>query len=354
LKRNPSIGNLVNREVKSLRPISSASQSSTLFPGFVSKDLPVRSRTPDPPQNAGGKYPGDYLPSGQGIGQERHSDPILSPDVNKLNTELQIDHFERSKSLLSVSSIASFKETIFRSSACKVFIWMNAEWKPLTNKDDYIVEVRLTAQNKGSWAILLKSSNKMVLNAWVHQTTTLHRDDANSVSISCEIRQKIEYYKITTLDSAESDQFLNSLLKIKESAKGLNGPTAGYVSRTSSLLNVEPAREVEQTVTQIMETKCRVFLQNDHGVWTNIGWGNMKLFLETPSHRKRIIVNSDKKTKTIIDSIIFEDGVERIGKSVALTLNNMGSSLRIVYLLKMKDEASAVKVFDVMREKRKK
>jgi len=103
-----------------------------------------------------------------------------------------------------------------------------------------------------------------------------------------------------------------------------------------------------------VEGKCRVFLQNDHGVWTNIGWGNMKLSLETPSHRKRITVNSDKKTKTIIDSIISEDGVERIGKSVALTLNNTGSNLRIVYLLKMKDEASAAKVFDIIKEKRKK
>jgi hypothetical protein len=336
--------------------MSSVNQSSSLFPGFSDTDLPIiRSLTPDPPQNAGGKYPGDYLPS-QGIGQERHnSDPIPSPSLrNKLTAGLHVERTNSITSLVSVMSIASFKETIFRSSACEVFIWIGGEWKPLTKKDNCIVEVRLTVQNKGCWAILLESSNRMVLNAWVHSTTTLYREDANSVSISCETGQRKEYYKINTSDSTESDQFLSSLLKIKESAVELNVPKDGYVSRSSSLQKVEPSREVEQTVTQVMEDKCRVFLQNDHGVWTNIGWGIMKLSLETPSHRKRIIVNSDKKTKTIIDAIIREDGVERIGKSVALTLSNMGNNLRIVYLLKMKDEASAVKVLDIIKEKRKK
>ncbi|PKY38580.1 hypothetical protein RhiirA4_537407 [Rhizophagus irregularis] len=355
LKRSPSVGNLINRA--SMRPVSSISQGSNLFPDFSSTDSPItRSRTPDPPQNAGGQYPGDYLPSGQGRGQERHnSDPISSPGIrNKLTVGLQVERANSMASLVSVMSIASFKETIFRSSACEVFVWINSEWRPLTKKDKCIVEVRLTVQNKGCWAILLESSNRMVLNAWVHSATTLHREDENSVSISCEIGQRKEYYKINTTDSAESDQFINYLLKIKESAKELNVPAEGYISRSSSLQTTEPLREVEKTVTQVMEVKCRVFLQNDHGVWTNIGWGNMKLSLETPSHRKRIIVNSDKKTKTIIDAIISEDGVEKVGKSVALTLNNTGSNLRIVYLLKMKDEESAAKVIDIMKEKRKK
>ncbi|CAG8491820.1 3994_t:CDS:10 [Rhizophagus irregularis] len=355
LKRSPSVGNLINRA--SMRPVSSISQGSNLFPDFSSTDSPItRSRTPDPPQNAGGQYPGDYLPSGQGRGQERHnSDPISSPGIrNKLTVGLQVERANSMASLVSVMSIASFKETIFRSSACEVFVWINSEWRPLTKKDKCIVEVRLTVQNKGCWAILLESSNRMVLNAWVHSATTLHREDENSVSISCEIGQRKEYYKINTTDSAESDQFINYLLKIKESAKELNVPAEGYISRSSSLQTIEPLREVEKTVTQVMEVKCRVFLQNDHGVWTNIGWGNMKLSLETPSHRKRIIVNSDKKTKTIIDAIISEDGVEKVGKSVALTLNNTGSNLRIVYLLKMKDEESAAKVIDIMKEKRKK
>ncbi|RIA95246.1 hypothetical protein C1645_734218 [Glomus cerebriforme] len=357
LKRSPSVGNLINRaQDKSLRPLSTISQRSSLFPDFASTDLPtIRSRTPDPPQNAGGEYPGDYLPSEQGKGQERHnSDPMSSPVLrNKLNAGLQSERSNSITSLASVMSIATFKDTIFKSSACKVFVWKNGEWNPLTKKDSCIVEIRMTVQNKGCWVILLEQSKRMVLNAWIHSTTSFHREDENSISISCEIGQRKEYYKIT-LDSAESEQLLQCLSRTKESAKELNVPAGGYISRSSSLQKVEPSREVEQTVTQVMEARCRVFLQNDHGVWTNIGWGNMKLLLETPSHRKRIIVNSDKKTKTIIDAIIFEDGVERIGKSVALTLNNMGSNLRIVYLLKMKDEALAIKAFDVMKEKRNK
>ncbi|CAI2165174.1 4312_t:CDS:10 [Funneliformis geosporum] len=365
--RSPSVGNLISKaHLKSPSPLWSGgvmslnSQSSSLAPsspGSGSTYLPIaRSLTPDPPRNVGGNYPGDYVPfakgNEQGTGQGRLSDPI-SPLVinNKLNAGLR----ERSNSLASLASVMSIavtRETIFRSSACEVFTWVNGEWKPLTKKDKCIVEVRMTAQNKGCWAIILGSSNRMVLNAWIYSTTTLHREDANSVSISCEMGQRREYYKIDTVDSTESDQFIDSLLKVKDNASLNVSP--GFISRSSSLQKIEPLREVEQTSTPIMETRCRVFLQNDHGVWTNLGWGSMKLSLETPSHRKRVIVNSDKKTKTIIDAIIWEDGVERVGKcKVALTLNNMGNNMRIIYLLQMKDEALAAKVFDIMKEKRK-
>src|SRR5204863_252955 len=114
--------------------------------------------------------------------------------------------------------------------------------------------------------------------------------------------------------------------------------------------------EIEQKTSQVMESKCRLFLQNDHGVWTNLGWGQMKLFLETPSYRKRITVNSDKqKTKLLIDSIVWEGGVERVGKAgVAITINNTVSSIpsnttsnRFIYMLQMKDEKTAIKAHDI-------
>ncbi|CAG8457990.1 8829_t:CDS:10 [Funneliformis mosseae] len=365
IKRSPSVGNLISKQqLQSPSPLGSGgfnSQSSSLFPSTPGSDSPiVRSLTPDPPRNVGGNYPGDYVPfaegNEQGTGQGRLSDPISPLDIkNRLNAGLR----ERSNSIASLASVMSIavdQETIFRSSSCEVFTWVNGEWKPLTKKDKCIVEIRMTAQKKGCWAIILGSSNRMVLNAWIYSSTTLHREDANSFSISCEMGQRREYYKIDTIDSTESDQFIDSLLKVRESARGSLNVSPEFISRSSSLQTIEPLREVEQTITQIMETRCRVFLQNDHGVWTNLGWGSMKLSLETPSHRKRVIVNSDKKkTKTIIDAIIWEDGVERVGKcKVALTLNNMGNNMRIIYLLQMKDEASAVKVFDIMKEKRKK
>ncbi|CAG8436311.1 9068_t:CDS:10 [Funneliformis caledonium] len=365
IKRSPSVGNLISKQqLKSPSPLGSGgfnSQSSSLSPSTPGSDSPiVRSLTPDPPRNVGGNYPGDYVPfaegNEQGTGQGRLSDPISPLDIkNRLNAGLR----ERSNSIASLASVMSIavdQETIFRSSACEVFTWVNGEWKPLTKKDKCIVEIRMTAQKKGCWAIILGSSNRMVLNAWIYSSTTLHREDANSFSISCEMGQRREFYKIDTIDSTESDQFIDSLLKVRESARGSLNVSPEFISRSSSLQTIEPLREVEQTITQIMETRCRVFLQNDHGVWTNLGWGSMKLSLETPSHRKRVIVNSDKKkTKTIIDAIIWEDGVERVGKcKVALTLNNMGNNMRIIYLLQMKDEASAVKVFDIMKEKRKK
>ncbi|CAG8499556.1 2850_t:CDS:10 [Ambispora leptoticha] len=293
-----------------------------------------RSRTPDPPHNAGGQYPGDYKPYPTESSSSLRSDPAAA----EVHMAPHLQRSSSNSSLASVSSIAATREILYKTPPCKVSIWKENMWKPLTTRENCIVEIRMTTTGQCCWAIVLEKSRRMVVNAWILPTTTLHRETPTDFSISCEIGQSKEYYRINTPHPVEADRCMQIV----------PGPPQILVARSSSLQAQENGRETVATVTEIMETKCRVFLQNDHGVWTNLNWGHMKLSIETPAHRKRIVISSEKRAK-IIDAIVWEDGVERVGKNgVAITLANMG----IVYMLQMKEEKTAIKAFELMKEKK--
>ncbi|CAG8475608.1 5060_t:CDS:10 [Cetraspora pellucida] len=121
--------------------------------------------------------------------------------------------------------------------------------------------------------------------------------------------------------------------------------------RTTSMRSQERLREVEHNVTRLSEAKCKVFLQKDHGVWKNFGWGDMTLDLESPSRNKRIIINIDKpKISRFVDAIISESGVQKTGKcKVAITVSNERSPVPSIYLMQMKDDTIAKKVYDDIR-----
>ncbi|CAG8641057.1 9193_t:CDS:2, partial [Dentiscutata heterogama] len=126
----------------------------------------------------------------------------------------------------------------------------------------------------------------------------------------------------------------------------LNVPQYERFPRTSSMRSQERLREVEQTVTRLIEAKCKVFLQKDHGVWKNFGWGDMTLDLESPSRKKRIMIDIDKpKVARFVDAIVSESGVQKTGKcKVAITVPNNNSPVPSIYMMQMKDDNIANKV----------
>jgi hypothetical protein len=254
------------------------------------------------------------------------------------------------ESLDSVSSIASFTETIQQTPPCEVSCWVLGEWIPITKKEKCIVEVKMTSLNKPCWAVLLESSERMVLNAWILPSTTLHRDSLNSLSVSCETGKNTEYYKMTLTSVTDADKLFSSFLRMKNYGNNELGiPQIGLISRSSSLKNNQQSREIEQTLTDVMESKVKLFLQNDHGVWTNLGWGNMKLLLEAPSHRKRIIIQSDKQKSKLVDAFVCETGVAKVNKSSVTFKISIGENANIIYMMQMKSEANAAKALEIMR-----
>ncbi|CAG8440555.1 6148_t:CDS:2 [Scutellospora calospora] len=122
--------------------------------------------------------------------------------------------------------------------------------------------------------------------------------------------------------------------------------------RTASIRS-ERLREVEQKVMRLMEAKCKVFLQKDHGVWKNYGWGDLKLDLESPSRNKRIIIDVDKpKMSRFVDAIVSESGVQKTGKcKVAITVTNEGSPIPSIYMMQLKDDNSAKKLYDYIKNR---
>ncbi|CAG8786952.1 8286_t:CDS:2, partial [Dentiscutata erythropus] len=240
--------------------------------------------------------------------------------------------------------------------------WINESWKSFA--ENCTVEVRITTTMVGCWSIILQKSNRMVLNSWIYLYTTIHRDSSTQISISCKMDQNKEYYRINCPCSYDSDQLFQHLIDARKLLiqKRSNTPTQeflisrssslqkndqGLISRTFSLptlkqqkINQKISKKSEQTFKLLLECKVKIFSQKDHGKWTNLGWGIMKLIMELPFHEIRINIGNEKQIK-LIDSIVSSDGVERLNKTnIAMTLNNFNSGLKNIYMIQLKDEST--------------
>ncbi|KAK4048281.1 hypothetical protein OIO90_005900 [Microbotryomycetes sp. JL221] len=95
------------------------------------------------------------------------------------------------------------------------------------------------------------------------------------------------------------------------------------------------------------QMRCKMFLQQNHGQWKNLGLGKLKLFLTSPSMMKQLVVDHDKSNKTVISTIVITDAVERVGKTgVAVELSDKGDRTGIIYMLQMKTEQAATGLFE--------
>lgn len=93
--------------------------------------------------------------------------------------------------------------------------------------------------------------------------------------------------------------------------------------------------------------KCKVFLQEHHAKWKSLGAGKLKLYHESPTNIKQLVVEADNSKKSaIISTIVLVDGVERVGKTgVAIELSNQGQRTGIVYMIQLRSETAAAGLF---------
>ena len=121
------------------------------------------------------------------------------------------------------------------------------------------------------------------------------------------------------------------------------GDGAEYDSPPSS-----PTQAVPDVTTVVATMRCKVFLQQNHAQWKQLGTAKLKVYLGKPSMSKQLVVESDKSDKkVIISTIILTNGVERVGKTgIAIELSDRGGRTGIVYMLLMKTEQSATGLFD--------
>ncbi|CAG8478043.1 27364_t:CDS:10 [Dentiscutata erythropus] len=348
--------------------LSRSPSSSRLSPTNLRISPTNSGLSPTSPRKVGlPSRPNQYLGPLNGRSQtldtpHRISDLSSSNSISRSQSLSSLKRSNSISSLYSVASIAVMREKIYESPPCQIFYWINGNWKPLTTKDLCIIEVRVTTMNKGCWAILLQKDHRMILNAWIHPNTTIDRNSPTTISISCEMGLNKEFYRISMPTPEETDRFFANLNKVKHlplehpNNNLLTPPPGLLISRSSSLQSLQQnndGREIEKSIRLAMECRCKLFLQNDHGIWTNLGWGNMKLEIESPSQRKKLVINSEKQNKKLVDAIVREDGVERVGRAgVAITLNNidLANNRRIIYMMQVKEEAMAVKAYGIMKQ----
>ncbi|KAJ3750266.1 hypothetical protein DFH05DRAFT_1466655 [Lentinula detonsa] len=119
-------------------------------------------------------------------------------------------------------------------------------------------------------------------------------------------------------------------------------PPNSPVAESSSL----PAGPVTSSVTATF--KCKVFLKQQHAQWKSLGSAKLKLYRESPTNVKQLVVEADDKNNTVlISTIVLTDGVERVGKTgVAVELSDRGARTGIVYMIQLRNEKSAGGLFD--------
>ncbi|KAH9486848.1 hypothetical protein JR316_0000913 [Psilocybe cubensis] len=96
------------------------------------------------------------------------------------------------------------------------------------------------------------------------------------------------------------------------------------------------------------QMKCKVFLQQHHAQWKSLGSAKLKLYRQDPTNVKQLVVEADNKEKSVlISTIVLTDGVERVGKTgVAIELSDKGARTGIIYMIQLRNEASAGGLFD--------
>lgn len=96
------------------------------------------------------------------------------------------------------------------------------------------------------------------------------------------------------------------------------------------------------------QMKCKVFLQQQHAQWKSLGSGKLKLYCQDVTNIKQLVVEADDKNKTVlVSTIVLTDGVERVGKTgVAIELSDRGARTGVIYMIQLRNEASAGGLFD--------
>ncbi|KAK2461844.1 hypothetical protein APHAL10511_006307 [Amanita phalloides] len=109
---------------------------------------------------------------------------------------------------------------------------------------------------------------------------------------------------------------------------------------------VEPTQDFGPVTSTISaEMKCKVFLQQQHAQWKSFGSAKLKLYCQSPTNIKQLVVASNKSV--LISTIVLTDGVERVGKTgVAIELSDKGARTGVVYMLQLQNETSAATLFD--------
>ncbi|KAJ7293659.1 hypothetical protein C8J57DRAFT_1429420 [Mycena rebaudengoi] len=124
-------------------------------------------------------------------------------------------------------------------------------------------------------------------------------------------------------------------------------PSFHEPSPPNSPVEETPAITGPITSTISAEMKCKVFLKQQHAQWKSLGAAKLKLYRQSPTNVKQLVVEAGSKGSILISTIVLTDGVERVGKTgVAIELSDKGARTGIIYMIQLRSEKSAGGLFD--------
>lgn len=125
-------------------------------------------------------------------------------------------------------------------------------------------------------------------------------------------------------------------------------PSFADPSPPTSPVEEAPQHTGPTTSTVSAQMKCKVFLKEHHAKWKSLGSAKLRLFRESPTNIKQLVVEADNSKKNVlISTIVLADGVERVGKTgVAIELSDRGQRTGVVYMLQLRNESSAGGLFE--------
>lgn len=96
------------------------------------------------------------------------------------------------------------------------------------------------------------------------------------------------------------------------------------------------------------QMKCKVFLKQSHQQWKALGAAKLRLYVQPGNNVKQLVVEADSSSKAmLISTIVLTDGVERVAKTgVAVELSDKGTRTGIIYMIQLRNEASAQGLFE--------
>lgn len=129
------------------------------------------------------------------------------------------------------------------------------------------------------------------------------------------------------------------------------------VTRSTSLGagTIRNPEDGPQTTKPLMQCRCKMFLQNEHASWTNLGNAGLRLSIQIPSQRIHVYIESEKDKKRLVNAFIQSNFVERVSgntKRITFRLMNETTRATAVYMIQVKDDKVGIKIYDYLKGNR--
>lgn len=272
------------------------------------------------------------------------------------------------------------KQILYSHGQCEVFHWKDETWYAADGKCG--IQVRLTNANRACVTIQLQKNGQLYLNAWILPTTVIQLLGDSDVSLTLYMGTQKENYLVHFESRADAAGLANILLRMHDEAVqvweaaggGLNRrnsqtsiatasnnsvPSAAAVAipRSSSLdqqrASIAPGsltslEDQPQTLTPLMQCKCKLFAQQEHSSWNSFGSVVLRISQQLPSKKMHVYMENGKTT--LVSAIVLSYNVERTNpKRITFLLHNEQSRTSMVYMINLKDEKTTNKIYEYIK-----